>query len=170
MSDETPIHIGGKPRKVKKSVYKGTPAHKIAKGVFRKPKFTIQLLAAYSSDHSIERPYKAFIKDKDIEKQDIKAELDRARARAKQQAKRMIHQAKTDPSSEAAKIVIRANELMHEQHRIDLANKKPNTPQSKRYKGPEKVFKIDKDEFERSAGKGMDSTGYCHTSTPIIGT
>lgn len=90
--------------------------------------------------------------------QEIKAELDKA----EKQAPNMINRAIEDPESEAAKIVVRVIFFMHEQYMIDLTNKKSRTPKRQRYKWPEKVFILDKDAFERSAGRCMDFAWYAY--------
>jgi hypothetical protein len=48
------------------------------------------------------------------------------------------------------------------QYKIDLENKKPNTLKKKVKLIPEKVFKIDDDDFERLAEKGMDFAWYTY--------
>jgi hypothetical protein len=82
MSDETPIAFGGPDRHVEWiSAPQGTPAHQLPpKQQKSKPNFTIQVLAACSTDLTIERPIRCFIKEDQMEKEDIAGELARCKA------------------------------------------------------------------------------------------
>jgi len=156
MSDETPIHIGGPPRHNQfVSTREGALAHELSLQVDRHPKFTLQLLAACCSDHSILRPHKTFIQHSNTEKQEIQAQLDRCHRLAKERATAQIATANSNPNSSAAQVVRKANIAMREKHEEDIAAGK-KVPKTKRDLKLDQVFKVDKKDFERTAEKGMD--------------
>lgn len=51
---------------------------------------------------------------------------------------------------------------MFEQHKKDLASNKPNTPKGKQRLTPERVFKVNKKTFDRTAEKGIDFAWYVY--------
>lgn len=150
MSDETPVALRGICcHQESGSAPEGIWAHELpVQQEDRELDSTIQVLAACSSDFSITRPVKCFVREDDMEKETTADELERARQKAYKATKKMIEQEKV-PGTSAWHTVKDANKRIHEQQAIDLANNKPNIPKSKRAKTGEKVFGITDKAFKR---------------------
>lgn len=141
--NKTPMDISGPPRRQKYiSAPGGTLANELARRANRHPKFTLQVLAACCLDIGITRPFKVFVREDRLEKQEIIDQLVEARRQAENRSIQLICEA-ISLGSEAAKIVEQANIKMDIQHRLDLANKVPKTLKTKRRSTANKVFKID---------------------------
>ena len=163
MLDKTPIAFGGLDRYVEQlSAPKGTPTYKLPlRQQDSYPKFTLQVLAAYSTTLLIKRPVKCFIKEDKDKKKDIEGKMARCKARAYKDATKAIEEAKKE-GTDKQHIIQDANRRLLKQHAKDLAKNKPNTPKNKRWLTPKKVFKVDKKTFKRTAEKGMDFVQYLY--------
>ena len=103
MLDETPIDIGSLSQHIEYiTTREGISIYNITKREGRKLKFTLQTLAACYSDFIIQRPYKVFILENKLKKEEIVGELRRARALVELRAKKIIIKAKSNLNSTIA--------------------------------------------------------------------